>query len=244
MHKHHRRFCSHRFFALAFTVFAIHSVSCRSSRDVRAVQADSNVAVAQSRTPLITTTQSLDTNKITPDRAAIEKIDFKNFTFPWYPSYLKSPYGARSIQLSDGEFEVKQDQARGIEWLSVSLANVSYINLANDERKFAVVSLAGTVTNNSFVGCIFVYALEKNELTLMLRHETGDRAAGGLRRVAVEGLALVIEQYKQSEGSGLCCPQEFIRRYYQVAGSQLREFRSETIPANNSNAEFLGYPGT
>ena len=174
--------------------------------------------------------------------STIRSIDFKNFTFPWYPNYLTTPSGTRSVTLIQGELDIPRDDEKGIESFSVLLTNVSYADLTGDGDEEAIVDLGGTVTQNSFVGCLFVYRMRNGKPEILLSHETGDRAAGGLRRVSVEGHVLIIDQYEQSPGSGLCCPKYFRRHYFEFAGRRLRETKSETRSAENSNAEFLGYP--
>src|SRR5437879_8115945 len=145
----------------------------------------------------------------------IRDVDFKNFTYPWYPSYLKSPYGSRRVALKDGKFEVEQNQKAGIWYLLLELDDVSYADLTGDAREEAIVYLRGISVINRFVGCVFIYALEDGEPPKLLWHyETGDRADGGLRKMEVENGALLIEQNLLEGAGGLCCPKRFVRRYF------------------------------
>ncbi len=161
--------------------------------------------------------------------SAIRDIDFKNFTYAWYPSYLKIPNGASEVKLQDGKFEMREDQKKGIRYLLLELDDVSYADLMSDGREEAIVHLGGISVTNRFVGCIFVYVLENTIPKLVWQYETRDRADGGLRRMDVEDGALVIEQYTLEGGAGLCCPKKFIRRHFKWDGKEFRNVRSETL---------------
>ena len=170
----------------------------------------------------------------------IRDVNFKNFTYPWYPSFLKST--SREVTLHDGKLEIEEDRKAGIANLSLELDDVSYVNLRGDGTDEAIVSVAGVTGVNRFVGSVFIYAIEKENPKLLWQHETGDRADGGLRRIATEGQTLVVEEYARSEGDGgLCCPNLFIRSKYRWNGNHFDRISSETFPNDYKTAEFLGY---
>jgi hypothetical protein len=171
---------------------------------------------------------------------AIRDVDFKNFTYPWYPSFLKSRW--RELTLHDGKLEIEEDRQTGIENLSLELDDVSYVNLRGDTQEEAIVTIAGIAGVNSFLNGVFIYDIEKEKPKLLWQHETGDRANGGLRRIAVESGMLTLEEYARSEGDGgLCCPKIFIRSNYRWSGNHFQKISSETLPNEYKNAEFLGY---
>lgn len=173
----------------------------------------------------------------------IRDVDFKNFTYTWYPIHLKAPHHSRKVSLRDGKFEVVENKQAGIDNLILELDDVSYVDLTGDGREEAIVPIAGIETFNSFLNGIFIYTVEEGGPRLLWHHETGDRADGGLRRIAVEDRTLVIEQYARSEGDGgLCCPKKFIRSYYRWNGEHFGKIKSETLPNEYDNARFLGYP--
>lgn len=179
----------------------------------------------------------------------IRKIDFKNFTYPWYPTDYPPPHGERKITLRDGEMKV--DAPRNIDRLRAGLANVSYADLTGDGKEEAIVTVVTNFDPNGSVACIFVYTLRSNEPKLLWSLETGDRANGGLRTLRVEGFDLVVEQYdikfdwakgRYEGGTALCCPKRFIRSHYRWDGEHFEKSKSETLPNEYKNAEFLGYP--
>jgi hypothetical protein len=176
------------------------------------------------------------------DQNGIRKVDFKNFKYSWYPSYLKPAQGKREISLRDGKFEIERDEQHGIDNLILELQDVSYVDLAGDGKEEAIVTIGGIAIFNKFVDSIFIYALEGNVPVLLWQHETGDRADGGLRRISVQKRMLTIEQYVGSEGDGgLCCPTKFVRTDYTWNGNRVEKIKSETLTNEYKTAEFLGY---
>ena len=160
--------------------------------------------------------------------AQIRSIDWKNFTYPWYPADTNPPYRSRKITLVRGEFIVYANPGKKIENLSMSFANAKYSDLTGDGREEAIVTISGTETFNSFTGCIFVYSLKRGKLSLIWQHEIGDRGIGGLKDLKVVDRNLVIEQY-----NGRCpgCMERFRRSYYRWDGRRLRKIKSQTVAA-------------
>jgi hypothetical protein len=172
--------------------------------------------------------------------AQIRSVDWENFTYPWYPSDTHPPYKVRKLTLVNGEFIVYQNRKRRIENLSVQFANASYADLTGDGREEAIVTISGTETFNSFTGCIFVYTIRAGKLALLWRHEIGDRAAGGLRRIKAGDRMLTVEQY-DNEASAMCCPKKYVRSVYAWNGRRFLRTKSETLENAHGNAAFLGY---
>jgi hypothetical protein len=160
----------------------------------------------------------------------IQTVNFKNFTYPWYPSYLKAPYGSREVTLKDGKSETVEDEKTGIKYLLLELDDVFYADLTKKGSEEAVVYLRGISIFNRFVGCVFIYAFVDGRPKLLWKYETGDRADGGLRRMEVEDRALMIEQNTLDGAAGLCCPKKFVRRYFKWDGKQFRKIKSEIVP--------------
>lgn len=182
---------------------------------------------------------------ITNLKKGIRSVDFKNFPYPWYPSFLKPPAGKSQVMLSEGKFEIERDERQGFDNLALELQDVSYVELIGGDEEQAIVTVGGISVFNRFVDCIFIYAIKGNTPVLLWKHETGDRADGGLRRVVVESGNLMLEEYARSEGDGgLCCPKIFIRSNYKWSGTQFEKISSATFPNEYKTAEFLGYAGS
>lgn len=170
----------------------------------------------------------------------IRDVDFKNFTYPWYPSFLKAR--SRDVTLHDGKLEIEEDRRAGIANLSLQFDDVSHADLTGDGTEEAIVNVAGITGVNRFVGCVFLYGIENDKPKLLWQHEIGDRADGGLRRISVERGMLTLEEYARSEGDGgLCCPRIYVRSNYRWNGSRLQKIESKTFPNEYKTAEFLGY---
>jgi hypothetical protein len=170
----------------------------------------------------------------------LRTVDWKNFAYPWYPADTNPPYKTRTLRLRNGEFEVQGNSKRKIENLSMSLSNVSYVDVTGDGKEDAIVTLGGVETFNSFTGCIFIYTMHRGRLRLSWRHEIGDRAAGGLRRVKAGARTITVEQY-DNQASAMCCPKKYVRSVYSWTGRGFVKIRSQILENEYGNATFLGY---
>lgn len=177
-------------------------------------------------------------------KGSIRSVDFKNFTYPWYPEGYVPPYKDRKVTLRDGEMRVDAAPGTKVENVWLTLDNVSYSDLTGDGEEEAIVTVGGVTTFNSGAACIFVYAAEGGAPKLLWSHETGDRAYGGLRSIRVEDGNLIVEQYDSKFGekeTPACCPKGFTRSYYRWDGAHFEKIKSETLPNEYENARFLGY---
>src|SRR5712692_5706548 len=236
------------FLCVAQVVLAISTASCDTSG---ARRSSSPIVPAASQSPSTNNVNSppAQATASPSPSSSIRKVDFKNFTYPWYPSGYPAPHGERKITLRDGEMKV--DAVKNIDRLRAGLPNVSYADLTGDGKEEAIVTVVTNFDPNGSVACIFVYTLRSDEPKLLWSHETGDRANGGLRSLRVEGFDLVVEQYdikfdwakgSYEEGTALCCPKRFIRSHYRWDGEHFEKSKSETLPNEYDNARFLGYP--
>jgi hypothetical protein len=222
------------------------NVSCKIGSTANGVRNDSNVVVSQnspSNQPAQSPSSQTQARSHQEPFSSIRDIDFKNVTYPWYPSYLKTPDDRRELKLQNGGFDIKEDMQTGVRNLHIELENVTYADIARDGREEGIVTLGGVSIFNRFVGAVFVYTIENGKMKLLWQQETGDRADGGLRRMAFDGRTLIIEKYARSEGDGgLCCPTKFRRSYYELRGQQFNRIKSEVLPNEYDYAKFLGYP--
>jgi len=225
----------------AAAIALLQIVSCNAVDTRKAGQRDSNSAQSESTNQaLIQSAESSPRTQLGRRTETIRDIDFKNFVYPWYPSYLKSPNGTRSLQLQNGEFEV-MEQSKNPN-LSLRLNNVSYVDLDGNGQEQAIVTIGGVAAPNRFVGAIFLYALKNGKAQPLWNRETGDRADGGLRRIALDGQALIIEEYTLIDGGGLCCPKKFVRSYFKLDDQRMKKTKSELKSSEYDYAKFLGFP--
>lgn len=176
----------------------------------------------------------------------IRLVDFRNFTYPWYPKLLEPPFGKKELTLRNGSFELPFDNKQRVTPLVVSLEHVLYDDLTGDRKEDAVVYLAGTIPTNSFVGSLMIYSLQGDKLVLLYRHETGDRGNGGLRAFRTENGRLIIEEYDPAVNleQSLCCPKNYRRTYLRWKDGRFSGDKSEVLVNEYPNAFFVGYPTT
>lgn len=177
-------------------------------------------------------------------KSLIRAIDFKNFTYPWYPEGYIPPYKGRKVTLQNGEIRVNAIPSKKVENVWLTLDNISYVDLTGDDRDEAIVTVGGVTTFNSGSACIFIYAMIGGMPKLLWHHETGDRAYGGLRSIRTENRDLIVEQYDSKFGeeeTPMCCPKKFIRTYYRWDRKHFQKLKSETLPNEYENARFTGY---
>ena len=160
--------CLRRFLCITQLVLALASLCCNTGG---AGAGRNNAAVVPSVSPV----SSISAEPVKPQPAAsaspesrIRKIDFKNFTYPWYPRDYKPPQGERKIALRDGEMKV--EAARNTDRLWASLTNVSYASLTGDDLEQAIVTVTTNLDPNGSVDCIFVYTLQGNKPKLLWSH--------------------------------------------------------------------------
>lgn len=242
-----------RFLCLVQIVLAVTITSC-NTRSSGAGRSNSPVIPVTSQSPPTSNlgsplAQASANPSLNSPSSPIRKVDFKNFSYPWYPTGYTPPHGKREITLREGEMKV--DAVRNTDRLWASLANISYADLAGDGTEEAIVTITTNFDPNGSVAAIFVYTLRGGEPKLLWSHESGDRADGGLRSIRVEGFDLIVEQYdiqfdwakgSYEEGTALCCPKRFIRSTYRWDGEHFEKGKSETLPNEYKNARFLGYP--
>lgn len=130
--------------------------------------------------------------------------------------------------------------------MTFSLANVSYADLTRDGNEEAVVTVDAGFNPNGSRACIFIYGMSGSAPTVLWSHETGDRAYGGLRSIRIADVDLIIEQYASSLNEKpvpcMTCAKQYTRAIYQWDGSHFREINVETLPNEDENIDFLGYP--
>ncbi|HYJ87382.1 MAG TPA: hypothetical protein VEW46_15075 [Pyrinomonadaceae bacterium] len=150
-------------------------------------------------------------------RSGIRQVNFRNFTYPWYPKSLTPPLRRREITLHNGNFEIGLEARQGITPITVDLEHVLYADLTQDGEEDALVYLAGSVPTNSFLANLLVYTIDNGILKVLWQHETGDRGNGGLRAFKVADSALIVEEYdpKVNPEQSLCCPKNFSRSSFR-----------------------------
>ena len=166
----------------------------------------------------------------TPDSPS-RKIDFENFGYP----FPDEPKGRKRIRLRDGEQPPTQFSKHGIPHdIGYSLTDVSYGDLTGDGIEEAIITITLIHSGTGIPNYIYIYTPRPGRPALLWSFATGDRAEGGLQKVAAENGELVIELMGRNKvigtdlyaedghTGGNCCPDAFTRTRYRWRDGRFR----------------------
>lgn len=231
-------------FLLAFTFM----VSCGNSNEASKHSSFEENAVRPDKRQIdssFPTNGNINSESTSQKNDSIEKIEFENFTYPlkvWRTVSEDIVPKSKNISLKDGKLELMDRYAQGNpEPVVFSISNISFLDITNDSKKDAVVTLVANPSPRGSFTCTYIYSLKQNKPSLIGSFETGTGAFGGLRRLYFENESLILEEYVGTETTAYCCPEEFLRTYYKWNGKKLLKTKSETLPNESKNVEFLGY---
>jgi hypothetical protein len=135
-------------------------------------------------------------NEVPPE---FKNVDFKNFTYP--ASFEKG-----SVRLRDGKYEYEQPMKEGGGGENFDLHEVSFVDLAGDGKKEAVVVLHWISCGASCDGgsyLFYVYSSRKNKPVLFWRIESGSGGYGcGLKSLTVDGRNINLELFNNCRYKG------------------------------------------
>jgi len=206
------------FICLAIAIF---SVACDRK---------SHVASTPSASPSVTT--SAPTNAQSQPMSPIRQIDFDNFTYSYLPTGKCSMH---KVRLINGRYDAPKNIAGSrpaIDCWSVAMANVMYGDVTDDGEEEAFVELYAEFGGTEASSDVYIYTLKGGKPRLLWKFATGDRADGGLRRIAGEDGKLVVELFGVgtaigkklygTEDTGACCPKHFTRSWYRWTGTRFK----------------------
>jgi hypothetical protein len=168
---------------------------------------------------------------------SIRDVDFRNFTFNWYPPDADTPLQGRKIILMNGEMDTGWV---GEERRTFFLINtpIKYGDLTGDGHEEAVVVLGTIISGTARPGVIFVYTMLHGKPTLLLAYETGDRWDYGYHSASIHNDELIIERYKpyvlvyEGQKHDVSSSDSYIREHYKWDGARFRKIGSETVPVD------------
>ncbi len=168
---------------------------------------------------------------------------FANFTFPARPVFrgVTDDDGRKSFTLKNGIFEPKYDERGYIVRLGTYLKSVDFVDVTGDGRKDAIVVVGNLCDCSGVWFGIYVYRMAGQKPgRLLWSFQTGDRAAGGLRKIFERDGKLVVETYGAGSGPGrppkqfpdcMTCEREYTRRKYAWVGNHFAQRgKSRVIP--------------
>jgi hypothetical protein len=150
--------------------------------------------------------------------ASIRETDFRNFRYA---------FGETSWTLVNGT-----EGDAGEEELRYELDQISYGDVTGDGRDEALVTITAETGGTMRPHWVFVYGAGARSPELLWAFASGDRAAGGLKRVYAESGTLMVELLGKNmipsdpetfgahddTAQGACCPGTFTRTRYAWNG--------------------------
>jgi len=152
----------------------------------------------------------------------IRDTDFKNFSYPWdeiqsghLPGewhWIETPPRS-AFQLVQGTHQFTEPDNTPLP--HIEFKSAVYGDLDGDGNDEAAVELLYETGGTAGWSYLYVYSLERGAPKLLGRLESGDRAAGGLVKLAIEDGILVLDFLDWDKSKGLCCSAGFIRVRYR-----------------------------
>ena len=122
----------------------------------------------------------------------------------------------------------------------MKFSDVSYGDIDGDGSDEAIVSLDVLTDGNMARDAVYVFAIIGNRPRAIFFFESGDRAAGGLRKAYADKGRFVLELWgvgntlagygHADDGNGLCCPKTFTRSTYQWRNGAFEDQSSDVLP--------------
>ena len=162
----------------------------------------------------------------------IQKIDFANFSYP-FPDRTNA---RKRIKLRDGEQPPTRFGEHGMPHdIGYGLGEVSHGDLTGDGIEEGIVVLNHIHSGSGISAYVYIYTPRSNRPALLWSFTTGDRADGGLQKVAAENGESIVELMGRNKiigtdlyagdgtSKGDCCPDAFTRTRYRWREGRFRQ---------------------
>lgn len=196
--------------------------------------------------PLTKTEQSESKSNESQPKSPIRQLDFKNFT---YPKLSTGKCSMAEVSLVNGKYNAPEGIAGtrpAVDCWSVDLGPITYGDVTGDGEEEAIVELYAEAGGTEASEDVYIYTLQGGNPILLWKFATGDRADGGLRRIAAENGQLLVELFGVrtaigkklygTEDVGACCPKHFTRTRYKWVGTQFQQDGPEEVFENPSGS--------
>jgi hypothetical protein len=155
----------------------------------------------------------------------IRSVDFRNFTYDWYPDDHDVPATGRRIILKNGEMDTGFQY--GKEPTQFFLRESKYGDLTGDGNEEAIVVSQIMTSGTARPSLIFVYKMVSGGPERLWVYQTGDRWDHGYHDASIKDGQLLIERYKpsiieyQGQKHDMSASEVYIRDYYKWDGTRL-----------------------
>jgi hypothetical protein len=166
-------------------------------------------------------------NKADAPRGAaseVRGIDWQNRT------YGLDELGPVAVKNGEGALETGDDGSGG----SYSVARPVFADVNADGVEDAVISSVMSTGGTGRFSEVRIYTVRAGKVVELATIPGGDRGDGGIRRVAVDGGAVIVERNVLAEGDGACCASQARRERWLWRSGEMVENESarRVIPAN------------
>ena len=134
--------------------------------------------------------------------------------------------GEAHFQISEDNQAVEHGLASG----SYSIAAPLFADIDHDGSDDAVIWSVLATGGTGHFSEIRIYTLRAGKLSVLGAIPGGDRGDGGLRHVALDGAAIVVERNVLGPGDGLCCASAAQRERWTWQHGELAEDVSARAP--------------
>jgi len=133
----------------------------------------------------------------------IRTIDWENRT------YQLDELGPVTVHAGRAEFQISEDNRaveRGLASGSYTIAAPLFADVDHDGVDDAIIWSILASGGTGHFSDIQVYTLRAGTLAVLAEIPGGDRGDGGIRDVALDGTAVIVDRNVLAPGDGLCCP--------------------------------------
>ena len=150
----------------------------------------------------------------------VRAIDWQNHT------YLLDELGPVVVRDGHADFGISDDNKVvevGVGRGSYSVERPLFGDIDGDGVEDAVISSVLSTGGTGHFSDIRIYTMRGAELVAIGAIPGGDRGDGGIRRVTVDGNAVIVERNVLAEGDGLCCASGAQRERWVWRGGEMVE---------------------
>jgi len=150
----------------------------------------------------------------------VRAIDWQNRT------YELTELGAVTVKDGHADFAISDDDQvaeAGAEHGSYAVDRPLFGDVDGDGALDAVISSVLSTGGTGHFSEVRIYTMRAKKLVELGVIPGGDRGDGGIRRVALDGRAVIVERNVLAEGDGLCCASSFQRERWVWRHGELVE---------------------
>lgn len=154
--------------------------------------------------------------------SAIRAIDWQNRTYDLADlGSIAVKAGAADFAFDDNNRIVPSGRGAGTGYYKVEPALFADVN-ADGTEDAIITSVTGTGGTGAF-SQIQIYTVRDHKVVELAAIAGGDRGDGGIRKVTLDGAAIIVERNLLADGDGACCASQAQRERWTWKNGQLVE---------------------